>query len=46
MNVDPPLLAIDQSTLEDLTSRVNPLEPCDDFGISFYIQCVRILSIA
>ena len=34
VSVDPPILTLDQSKLEDL-SQINPLESRDDFGINF-----------
>ena len=41
--VEPPSLPISYQDFVELNDVINPTEACDDYGIHFYIECIKFV---
>ena len=42
--VDPPRSPLSQQELMELTEFINPTEPCQDYGLNLYMDCLDFVS--
>ena len=42
--VDPPQSLLSQQELMELADYVNPTEPCQDYGLNLYMDCLDFVS--